>query len=104
MDDWKDKIVNNFPRILDHLHTVFPYSVAISMLSAAANSNSLQSQSCAAPSPSPLFPTINFSGICIKQVHFPVHDVLIEGTHSVLVACSCCTELLVEFDLRHELG
>ena len=103
MDGWKDNVVNYFPRILDVLHTVFPVSVTISMLMTATSSNSLQSQSCAAPSHSPIFPTINFSGICTKQVHFAVHNMLIEGTHSVCVTCSCCTGLFVGSDLRLKL-
>ena len=103
MDDWKDNVVNYFPRILDFFIQCFLCPVAISMFRLRLIQTRYNLRVVRLPVPLPIFPTIDFSGICTKQVHFAVHDVLIEGIHSVLVACSCCIGLLVGFDLRLEL-
>jgi hypothetical protein len=66
MDDWRNKFLTYFPLFLDHLHTLFPMSVTISMFATSASSNGLQFQGCA--NNPPAFPNINFSGICIMQV------------------------------------
>jgi hypothetical protein len=66
MDDWRNKFLTYFPLFLDHLHTMFPMSVTISMFATSSSANALQFQGCADNPPA--FPNINFSGICIMQV------------------------------------